>query len=210
MALFKDRTEAGKRLAERLPKIKDGVVAAIPRGGMVIGYEIARKLKAPLTIIVTKKIPAPGNEELAIGAVGPSNIVSYHEELIIQLNIPKSYLDAEVKRIKKLVEDKYRMYKTVPNFKGKMVILTDDGIATGETMLTAIRVAKRLGAKKVIVAAPVASRESLSLLQKETEVICLETPENFYAIGQFYTDFRQVEDKEAIAYLERNKQEMKE
>ncbi len=208
MALFKDRADAGKKLAEKLPKVTGGIVAAIPRGGLAIGYEIAKKLHLPMTIIITKKIPAPGNRELAIGAVGPGDAVSYNKELVIQLQVPHSYLELEIKRIQKAVQEKYQMYKTNADFRGKTAILADDGIATGETMFAAVKVAKKLEAKKVIVAIPVAPMESLHPLQKEAEVICLETPEEFYAISQFYLDFRQVSDEEAISYLKRNKQEI--
>jgi len=199
---FKDRQQAGKLLAKKLQKYKgkDTIILAIPRGGLVIGFELAKALNAPLDILVTKKIGYPGDPEYAIGAVGPNN-----KFIVTEKSIEKAYIDEQVKKITAAIHEKYKKYKgkvEIPQLKGKTVIIADDGIATGSTMVISIEIVKQQKPKKVVIAIPVGPPETIDKLNKQVdEVICLEQPEVFFAIGEFYEYFPQVEDEEAIKYL---------
>lgn len=205
--MFKDRKEAGQLLAKRFSKYKNQknvLVLAIPRGGIVTGYEIAKYLNSDLDIIVIKKIGFPGNPELALGA---ASLDSYYlnEELV--KDVEKKYLEETIKAKQKEAKEKYDLLrKGKSNFsvKNKIVILTDDGIATGTTISLAIQILKKQKPKKLILAIPVASSESVLKLKKLVdEIICLDQPENLMAIGEFYEDFTQVEDEKAKKLLEK-------
>lgn len=205
--MFKNRYDAGERLAEALSEYKgrkDVIILAIPRGALQIGEVLHRELKAPLDIIVTKKIPHPMSEEYAIGAVGPGGEYFLTEAAE---GIEPEHIGREMKRLAKAVEEKYVRYRgrrAKPRLKGKTVIIIDDGIATGSTMLAAIHVVRKQKPAKVVVAVPVGPAPSVKMVADEAdEVICLDTPLDFFAIGQFYQDFTQVEDEEAIAILKR-------
>ena len=205
---FKDRHEAGKLLAKELKKYKnnkDAIILAIPRGGLEIGYEIAKELSLPLDILVTKKIGFPGEPEYAIGAVGPKKEYILNEEVILQSNISESYIKSEVEGLSREVEEKYARYrgkKKLPVLKNKIVIVTDDGIATGHTMMLSLKIIKKQNPKKLIAAIPVGPPDGIeNLKQAADEVICLSTPSFFLAISQFYDKFEQVSDEEAIRYL---------
>jgi len=200
--IFKDRFTAGKLLAKELKKYKnkkDAIVLAIPRGGLQIGCSIAKELNLNLDIILTKKIGYPGNPEYAIGAV------SLTSEIVEEQGISKDYIQNEIKNIRKSLKERYKKYlgKSKPqNLKNKIVILTDDGIATGKTMLLTIKLIKEQKPKKIIVAIPVGPIDNIELLKENAdEVICLYSPENFFAIGEFYENFEQVSDEEAIKLL---------
>jgi len=206
--MFIDRFDAGKRLAKALERYKgkkDAIILAIPRGALQIGQVLHDELKLPLDIIITKKISHPMQEEYAIGAIGPGGIRIINDEAARE--VPREYLDNKIREISASIEEKYKRYRgnePVPVLKGKIVILVDDGIATGSTMIAAIRIVRRQRPKSIIVAVPVAPADSLVYVKAEAdEVICLETPSIFYAIGQFYDDFVQVEDEEAIMILKR-------
>lgn len=202
---FKDREQAGRQLAEKLQKYKgkDTLILAIPRGGLVIGFALAKSLGAPLDIIVTKKIGYPGDPEYAIGAVGPNKAVIVNEDAA--KDVPKDYIDEQVKEISAAINEKYRKYKgkvEIPNLKDKIVILTDDGVATGSTIKVSIELIKQQNPKKIVVAIPVGPPETIhEIAQQVDEIICLEQPTSFFAIGAFYDNFPQVEDEEAITYL---------
>jgi len=202
---FKDREQAGRQLAEKLQKYKgkDTIILAIPRGGLVIGFVLAKALGAPLDIIVTKKIGYPGDPEYAIGAVGPNKAVIVNEAAA--KDVPKDYIDEQVKEISAAINEKYRKYKgkvEIPNLKDKIVILTDDGVATGSTIKVSIELIKQQQPKKIVVAIPVGPPETIhEIAQQVDEIICLEQPAAFFAIGAFYDVFPQVEDEEAITYL---------
>ncbi len=176
---------------------KEVLVLGIPRGGIVVAAEVAKQLHVPLDILIIKKLGAPGNEELAIGAVSVDS--SY-------LGVSLEYIEKQTK--KKQQEAKQRMdflrgKKPLYSVKNKTVILVDDGIATGSTMVMAIQVIKKQSPKKVVVAIPVAPSDTITKLEQfADEVICLQQPMLFFAIGQFYRDFQQVEDGEAKRYLE--------
>ncbi len=205
--VFSDRVDAGKRLADKLSQYRsrDVVVLAIPRGGVVVGFEVAGDLGAPLSVIIPRKIGAPGNPELAVGAVTEEGDTYIDPVIVKSLGVTQSYID-EVKQQE--VEEIKRRMKTYlgdrqrPEIKGKTVILVDDGIATGATMKAAIRTVRRHDPAEVIVAVPVAPPETVeSLKELADSVVCLETPSFFYAIGQFYQEFDQVGDAEVIRLL---------
>ena len=211
--MFKDRFDAGKQLAEKLMKYKgkkDTIIFGIPRGGLEVGYELAKNLKLPLDIILTKKIGFPGNDEYAIGAVGLGNEYIVDEEVVKSSAISQNYIKEEVKRLSKLIEERYKLFrknKKFPNIKNKTIIVVDDGIATGNTVKMSIKLLKKQKPKKIILAIPVAPQEAIRMLEKHVdELICLSTPINFFAIGQFYDNFTQVSDKQVIGYLSKAKE----
>lgn len=204
MKIFKDRTTAGELLADRLRNVKADLVLGIPRGGVVVAAEVAKDLNLPLDIVVTRKIGAPDQVELALGAVDPDGEVVWDEALLAQLNPPagglKLKIEDEMEEIKRR-EKLYRQGKEQLSVENKMVILVDDGIATGSTILAAVKYLKRHGAK-IILAVPVASYGALEKIRDEVEeCVVLETPENFAAVGQFYHEFEPVEDEEVIELL---------
>jgi putative phosphoribosyl transferase len=210
--IFQNRIDAGEKLAERLLGLKqsqlnetgqqDIVIVAIPRGGVIIGDVIASKLDARLDIVVSRKIGAPDNSELAIGAVMPDGSYFSNQEIVEMRNIPLDYIElqasAQVKEIDRRLMS-YRGTKEYDNeFEGKTVVLVDDGIATGATILASARwIKNEQHCKKLVIAGPVAPREILGdLNQVADEVIVLYTPEPFIAIGRFYEDFVQVSDNQ--------------
>jgi putative phosphoribosyl transferase len=210
--IFQNRIDAGEKLAERLLGLKqsqlnetgqqDIVIVAIPRGGVIIGDVIASKLDARLDIVVSRKIGAPDNSELAIGAVMPDGSYFSNQEIVEMRNIPLDYIElqasAQVKEIDRRLMS-YRGTKEYDNeFEGKTVVLVDDGIATGATILASARwIRNKQHCKKLVIAAPVAPGEILGVLnQVADEVIVLYTPEPFIAIGRFYEDFVQVSDNQ--------------
>ncbi len=208
MALFRNRTEAGKQLAQALGRLsKDAVVLAIPRGGVVVGYEIASALNIPLDIIITKKIGAPDNPELAIGAVAEDGTYLLDENVVEMLGVPQDYILAEVERQKNEIRRRLKAYRAgAPNHEinGREVVLVDDGVATGSTLKAALRYLRKTGAKPIIVAVPVGPADTILELKGVSDrVVCLATPDPFYAIGEFYEDFDQTTDGEVIELLKR-------
>ena len=212
MQLFKDRVEAGKRLASALRSFagKGAIVLAIPRGGVVVGFEVARALGLPLDVIIPRKIGAPDNPELAIGAMTEDGTVILDESLISYLGVPEGYVKAESNRQKLEIERRLRLYRgdvPYPTLRNRDVIIVDDGIATGSTMKAALASTRKKGAKSVIVAIPVGPPSTIQELEKEADrVICLHTPESFQAIGQFYEDFAQTADCEVTRLLRLSRQ----
>ncbi|MEW6748149.1 MAG: phosphoribosyltransferase family protein [Candidatus Micrarchaeota archaeon] len=205
--MFRDRYDAGMRLSEALSHYKgrkDAIVLAIPRGALQIGEVLHKELGLPLDIIVTKKIPHPISEEYAIGAVGPGGECFLTEAAE---GIETAHIERERKRLAGVVEEKYVRYRgkrAKPELAGKVVIIIDDGIATGSTMLAAIHVVRKQKPARIVVAVPVGPADTIKALEKEAdEFVCLDTPSEFFAIGQFYQDFTQIEDEEAIAILKR-------
>lgn len=204
---FKDRHEAGIKLAEQLKKYKNnkaGIILAIPRGGVEVGYEIAKFLNVKLDIIVTKKIGLPDDEEFAIGSVGPDKNVMLNEETIRVYNVSKEYINERTKEIGKEIERRYKAYRgkyELPNLKNKIAILTDDGIATGLTTKAAINYIKLQKPRKTILAVPVAPADFSREMKKEVEFICLHSTNLFFSISQFYEHFPQLEDEEVKNYL---------
>ena len=204
---FKNRHEAGIKLAEQLKKYKDNkdvIVLAIPRGGVEIGYEIAKFLNVRLDILVTKKIGLPGDEEFAIGSVGPDKKVALNEETIRIYNVTEEYISQQKREISKEIERRYRAYRgkyELQNLKNKIIILTDDGIATGFTTRAAISYIKSQNPKKLILAVPVAPADFAREIKNEVEFICLHLTNLFFSISQFYENFPQLEDEEVKKYL---------
>ena len=212
MAYFADRVEAGKRLSLTFRDFvgKNAIVLAIPRGGVVVGYWIADKLSLPLDVIIPRKIGAPDNAELAIGAMTEDGTIILDERLVSYLGVSQDYIRAESSRQKSEIGRRLKVYRgnePYPNLKGRDVIVVDDGIATGSTMKAALASVKNKGARYVIVAIPVGPPSTIEeLKQRADRVVCLYTPENFQAIGQFYVDFNQTTDEEVIELLLKNKQ----
>jgi putative phosphoribosyl transferase len=213
--IFQDRIDAGKRLAKKLSWLKQDqlkekqdrrqqsiVILAIPRGGVIIGDVIATELDAKLDIIVSRKIGAPDNPELAIGAVTPDGSYFLNQRLVNMLNVPQDYIKIQAHEQIKEIDRRlmaYRGSKEYDNeFEGKAVVLVDDGIATGATMIASAKwIKNKQQCKRLIIAVPVAPAEVLDdLNQVADEVIVLYTPEPFIAIGRFYQDFAQVSDNE--------------
>lgn len=190
----------------------DTIVFAIPRGGVVVAYEVASKLNVPLDLIVPRKIGAPSQPELAIGAVAQDGTTVLNNRLVQQLGISKDYIEKESRKQIREIERRLKKYrgdlKQYPNVKNMNVILIDDGIATGATVKAAILSLRKQEPKSIIIAIPVAPPDTIDSLKEEADkVICLETPETFYAIGQFYQDFDQTTDDEVVNLLrKRNKQ----
>lgn len=202
--MFTNRKEAGILLAEKLKiyRNKPTVVLAIPRGGLPVGAEIAKKLNAPLDVVLSKKIGHPYNKEFAIGAVSLKGIILSSSE-----NIPDSYIKSETEKIRELLEFRHRQYHqdTSPaSLDAKVVIIVDDGIATGNTLLSTVALVADENPTEIVVAIPVSPPSSLQKLKNSTLinlVVCLETPSNFQAVGQFYEEFNPVTDEEAITIL---------
>jgi predicted phosphoribosyltransferase len=208
---FKNRKEAGKRLAKKVLEHqgKSLVVFAIPRGGVVTAYEIAKVLDAPLDIIIPRKIGTPQNKELAIGAVTEDGTTILNTRLVTMLGIPDSYIKSEktnqIEEIKRRVKT-YRGTRPPTDFKDKIVILVDDGIATGATVRAAIHSLRKGNPSFIVVAIPVGPPDTLQELKQEVDqLICLLSYEPFFAIGQFYEDFSQVPDSEVITLLKKTK-----
>jgi len=206
VTLFRDRVEAGKQLVQALKTgSENAIVLAVPRGGVVVGYEVARALGVPLDVIVTKKIGAPDNPELAIGAVAEDGTFILDDDLVERLGVPKEYVKQEVERQRQEIQRRLLRYRgdiPYPNLKNREVIVVDDGVATGSTLKAALRLLRNKGAKKVIVAVPVGPPDTIRELEKLADrVVCLQTPEPFYAIGQFYKDFAQTSDEEVTELL---------
>jgi predicted phosphoribosyltransferase len=209
--MFADRVVAGKKLAlklkEELPPylIKDAVVLSIPRGGVIVGEEVSKVLGLPHHCLITKKIPAPGNEELAIGAVGEGGIVVWDEELCQRLGVNAQYRQEIVKKKVLELEKKQTDFKKgapTLQLQGKVVILVDDGVATGATIKAAIEVIASFNPQQIIVAVPVIAKDSLEEIKaKVDKLIFLEAPEMFFSVGQFYENFEQMSDEEVRRIL---------
>jgi putative phosphoribosyl transferase len=212
MAFFVDRIDAGNRLASVLKDFsgKKGIVLAIPRGGVVVGSVIAKSLNLPLDVIIPRKIGAPGNPELAIGAVAEDGTAILDNHLIKYLGVDLEYVKEETKGQKKEIERRLKLYRqdiSYPILKGLDVIVVDDGIATGSTMKAALASVKNRGAASITVAVPVGPPSTIEELNNIADrVVCLYTPEYFQAIGQFYKDFSQTTDDEVIKLLSESKQ----
>ena len=203
--MFKNRIDAGRQLAEKLMKFKgeNVVILAIPRGGLPLGEIIAKALKVPLDVSLTKKIGHPFNKEYAIGAVSLEGII-----LMDEIEVSKDYIEEETSRIRQKLkkrQDEYYKNRAPMNLEKKTVIVVDDGIATGNTILATADLIKKQKPNKIVVAVPVAPHSAIQKLKDSDnvdEVICLDTPNNFRAVGQFYENFEQVPDVEAIKLLE--------
>lgn len=207
--IFQDRTDAARQLAEKLKPFKNetGVLLAIPRGGVPIAYEIAKELGWPMDLMMIKKLGHPKHKEYAIGAV------SLYDRIVIpHPDVPQSYIESETGEIRSRLmrmRQKFMQDKPPAEVRGKTVILVDDGIATGNTVLGAVEILKKQQPAKIIVAAPVASHGAIRKLSaRADEVIIVAVPEEFYGVGQFYFDFTQVSDDEVMADLQKLKKDL--
>ncbi|HEY7283767.1 MAG TPA: phosphoribosyltransferase [Actinomycetota bacterium] len=204
---FADRTDAGRRLGERLAGSDAGgrvVVLGIPRGGVVVAAEVAAALNAPLDVVVPRKVGAPFNPELGLGAVA-SGVRVLDQRLIRDLGVPDSYLEQEIARQEREIErrlEAYRGGRPPVDVHAATAIVVDDGVATGGTAVAALRWARAAGAGEVVLAVPVAPPQAMPMLQAEADrVVALATPEPFHAVGQWYRDFEQVTDRTVVAAL---------
>lgn len=210
--IFEDRADAGRKLAERLQDYKglDTIVIAIPRGGVVVGYEVAKALDVPLDIIVPRKIGAPSQPELAIGAVAGDDVCVLDEQSIAYLRVMDEYIKKESEAQRKEIARRLEMYRgdqPFPSLEGKTVLLVDDGVATGYTTMAAARELRKKNPKKLVLAVPVAPLESMERLRSEVdEIVVLETPDPFFAVGSWYYEFSQTTDEEVIDLLHRSKE----
>lgn len=206
--MFQDRYQAGEMLASRLEKFrndKKAVVLGLPRGGVVTAYAVAKELHLALDVICIRKLGAPYNPELAIGAVDSSGEGYYNDDIITALRVPEDYIKQIVEKEKNIALQRLKMYRqnrTAIDLHEKKVVLVDDGLATGATMKAAVRAVRAAGADYIVVAVPVSPPSTLDELKEMAdEVTCLSAPSYFAAVGQFYEDFSQTEDDEVIKFL---------
>jgi predicted phosphoribosyltransferase len=205
---FRDRSEAGEFLAEKLAAYAnkpDTVILALPRGGVPVGAQVARKLNVPLDVFVVRKLGLPGHPELAMGAIATGGIRVLNGDVIDSLRVPDEVINAvaaEEYRELQRREQSYRADLPPPKLEGKTVIIVDDGIATGSTMFAAIAALRQLNAGRIIVAAPTIAKSTYDYLQKHAdEVVAVIVPEEFYGVGQWYEDFSQTTDEEVHQLL---------
>lgn len=205
---FKDRTDAGQQLASAIAERGFGadLVLAIPRGGLPLGRAVADTLGVPLDIVVASKISAPNNPEFAIGAAASDGSAWLDRDTIERLGVEEPYVEREREREAENARTKaerYRGDREPTDLGGKSVVVVDDGVATGSTAIAAVRLVRAQDAAQVVLAVPVGPPDTIAELEAEAdEVICLATPSQFRAVGQFYDRFDQVSDEEAIGYLE--------
>lgn len=208
MARFQSRGEAAELLAERLELYADAsdtIVLALPRGGVPIGYSVAVALRLPLDVFNVRKLGVPGREELAMGAVGSGGACYLNHDVIDALKIGSGDIESVIAKEREEIEQReslYRAGRPPADVLGKRIILVDDGVATGSTMYAAIEALRANGAREIVVAIPVGPAETCSQLATlADQVICLKTPEPFYAVGAWYADFAQVSDDQVRALL---------
>lgn len=212
---FADRREAGRRLAPFLTHLKerDAVVLGLPRGGVPVAAEVAASLEIPLDVIVVRKLGAPWQPELAMGAIGEGDVRVLNEEVVSLYGLDESLIgDVEAKERAELRRrvGEFRGSDPAIPLDGQTAVIVDDGVATGSTALAAVDVARALGARRIVVAAPVASRRAADMLgERADEVVCLGTPEDFGAIGVFYRDFTQTSDEEVRELLRSARQHLR-
>lgn len=206
--MFIDRKDAGIQVAERLKRYsgkKETLVLALPRGGVVTGVEIARRLRIPLDVLIVRKIGHPLQPELAIGAVSETGTVELNQSIIAASGVSKAYIDEEVSAQKKEIVRRMELYRSgkgIAPLEGKTIILVDDGVATGATLKAAIATLKKEKISRLVVAVPVAPPGTAGELERMAdEFICIETPSNFMAVGAYYQDFFQVTDDEVVRLL---------
>jgi predicted phosphoribosyltransferase len=208
VAYFQDRADAGRRLASRLTEFKgrgDVLVLGLPRGGVPVAAEVARALDAPLDVFLVRKLGVPGQAELAMGAIAEGGLTVVGEDVTGDLGISKAAIEAVAARERMELERRGRAYRrddSTPQVAGRLVILVDDGLATGATMEAAIRALRLRSPVAIVAAAPVGARETCDRLARVADrVVCLATPEPFSAVSLWYADFAQTTDEEVIAIL---------
>lgn len=202
-ALFRDRLDAALQLADQLKPLKldDGIVLAIPRGGVPIGWILARELHLPLDVLMSKKIGHPMNREFAVGSV------TLHDLVLSEAadEVPRDYIESEVKRLRESLQERYSRFtggREPYPVKGKEVIVVDDGLATGNTMLVCIEDIRKREPARIIVAVPVSSRSAARKIKEKVDrFVCLDIPSDFFAVGEFYEDFSEVSDEQVADLL---------
>jgi len=199
---------AAKKLAEKLSSLEERekiIILGIPRGGIVVAKELSMILKVPLDVMVTKKIPAPSYPELAVGAIGTVGEPVIDEKLAQRMGANEKYLNEQIAQLRRTVlerEKKFRGERNPLDLKGKIVILADDGIATGATVMAAIEVVRQSNPEKIVIATPVVAKDTLAKIESlADEVFYLQAPALFFAVGQFYKNFEQVSDDEVKQLL---------
>ena len=206
--MFRDRHDAGRRLGEELARsgLPDPIVLGIPRGGVVVAAEVGAAMGAPVDVVVTRKVGAPANRELALGAIAPG-VQVWDGDLLERLAVNPDYLSRAVREEEAEITRRtaaYRRDRPPLDVRGRLVAIVDDGLATGATAVAAVRWARAAGAGAVLVAVPVAAPQTVTLVRGEAdEVHALETPASFRAVGEWYEDFGQTSDEEVLAALER-------
>ncbi len=208
--IYADRREAGRVLARELASYrrrKDVLVLALPRGGVPVAFEIAAALQAPLDVMVVRKLGYPGQEELAMGAIASGGGIVYNEELLSQVNIPESTIEEVVRRERVELARREKLYRDDRppiDVRGKTLILVDDGLATGSTMLAAVEAVRQQSPSRIIVAAPVAPPETIEMFHSVVdEIVCPATPSRFGGVGKWYRNFTQTSDEEVRQLLQR-------
>jgi predicted phosphoribosyltransferase len=207
---FRDRREAGRRLAERLQNYagrNDTIVLGLPRGGVPVAYEVAGALHLPLDVFVVRKLGTPWHPELAMGALASGGVRVINQDLVRELNVPASEVERITQREQRELERRERLFRgnrPFPDVSGKTVLLIDDGLATGATMQVAVAALRQKGAQRVVVGVPVASPDTCDAFRDITDdIVCVFTPEPFYAVGFWYDDFGQMSDDEVHDLLDR-------
>ena len=205
---FRDRRDAGRLLAEKLTPYAnrpDVIVLALPRGGVPVAYEVARALNVPLDVFLVRKLGVPGAEEVAMGAVATGGVRVINEGVVRRLGIPQDAIDAETTWERRELARRERLYRgdrPAPDVRGEMVIVVDDGLATGASMQAAIAALRQQQPARIVVAVPTAAPETCEALRAEVDdVVCAITPEPFYAVGLWYEDFSQTTDDEVRELL---------
>ena len=212
MLPFRDRVDAGRQLAERLEHYQDRsdvLVLALPRGGVPVADQVAEALNAPLDLLLVRKLGAPGQEELAMGAIASGGIRVLNQNVIELLEIPWDAVEDASRRAGRELERRERVYRGErprPDVRGKTVIVVDDGVATGATLRAAVEGLHQLEPARIVVAVPVAPSDSCEAFEAEAdEVVCLETPAPFWGVGRWYEEFTQTSDDEVRRLLERSR-----
>jgi len=213
-ARFKNRSNAGRALADKLEHYSQHyadrtnvTVLALPRGGVPVGYEVATKLKAPLDIFLVRKLGVPGHEEFAMGAIASGGLWFVNDEVVRQIGISRREIHQVVEREERELERRSHIYGdefAKADVRGQIVILVDDGLATGSTMRAAVAAIKQKHPEKIVIGVPVAALSTCDELEREVdELVYLQTPPNFFAVGEWYEDFSQTSDDEVRELLER-------
>jgi putative phosphoribosyl transferase len=209
MQRFRDRHDAGRQLAIRLLKfsgLPNVIVLALPRGGVPVAYEIVQSIKAPLDLLIVRKLGLPGEEELAIGAIASGGIRILNEDVIQVMGVDQSTIDRVIERETAELQRRERQYRgdrPAPDLRDRAVILVDDGLATGASMLAAVRAVRTRNPAQIVVAIPTASTQAIYLLRQEVdEVLFVMAPEPFEGVGKWYGDFTQTTDQEVKLLLE--------
>ena len=208
---FKNREEGGKALANALASYKDRrdtIVLALPRGGVPVAFEVAKALNLPIDVFVVRKLGVPGRSELAFGAVASGGFTVFNEDIVRALALSNSTIEDVIKTESAELERRLRTYRSdrpPPELAGRTVIIVDDGLATGATMRAAVEAVRRQGPSEIVVAAPDASRATCKELENDgvDHCICVRTPEPFYGVGIWYTEFTQTTDEEVCRLLEK-------